>query len=104
MSINDIAALIARHVPAPNPLFGAVITTDLGLVDGAPIVLVRVGDATRRATYLPPYAVQLGNCFVARLDATPTAPLVIFSTNYQVPVAGGATGWGASWDSSAWGA
>lgn len=103
-TIADLAALIARHIPRPNPIAGATITADLGVVDGTPTVLVARGGETHRATYLPPYTVQLGNCFVARQGPELTAPLIVVTTNYQVPIApaigGGSTGSGLGYGPS----
>ncbi len=86
-TIAALAALVARHLPPPNPLLPAVLTTDTGLVNGTPGVLVRVGDATRPATYLPPLAIRQGNVFVTRTGAALTSPLVVLATNGQVPLA-----------------
>jgi len=86
-TVREVAALIARHLPPPNPILPAVLTTDTGLVNGTPSVLVRVGDETRPATYLPPLAIRQGNVFVTRAGAALTAPIVVLTTNYQVPVA-----------------
>lgn len=96
---DDIAALITSRIPRPSPITGGVIVADLGLTNDTPAVTVLTGGATRRAIYLPPHAVQVGNVFVGRAGPALTDPLICWASNYQVPVAaggGGGDGWGST--------
>ena len=84
-TMRDVAALLASRLLAPNPVQAGTIAADLGLSNGTPTVSVTLGDATRRALYLPPAAIVVGgHVFVAPLDGRADAPLAVIATNYQV--------------------
>lgn len=86
----DIATLLAARIPRRNPIIGAVIVADLGLVNGTQTVLAQAGGATWRVIYLAPLAVQVpGNIFITRAGRELTAPYICYTTNYQVPPGGG---------------
>ena len=78
-------ALLAALRP-PNPIRPALITADLGLVNGTPTVAVRLGrGGGQRAVYAVPQPVRAGRlCFVTRGDPGPTGALIVVATNYQV--------------------
>jgi hypothetical protein len=86
---DDIANLVIARIKRRNPLVAGVITEDRGLRNGTQVVGVSTGGATREATYLAPFALQVpGNCLVQRAGPDLTAPLIVPLSNYQVPVAG----------------
>ena len=96
-TIADVARLIADAILRQNPTVPAVITADLGLVNSTPLVSVSVGGATRQAIYPLPTAIQVGGgCFVARMSADLTSPLVVIASNYQVQPGTASSGYGGA--------
>lgn len=84
-TLEDVGRAVAALLPRPNPILPAIIATDLGLVNGTPLVLVNVAGARRQAVYPIPRALRLGGaCWVTRTGPHLTAPLMVIATNYQV--------------------
>jgi hypothetical protein len=91
-TMRDIAQLIANRIAPPNPIMVGQLIQDLGTNADTPMVTVALGEAERRAVYLPPHAIT-PECgvFVARMSADLSSPLIVLATNIQVgPWGGGA--------------
>lgn len=84
-TLEDVGRAVAALLPRANPILPATVTTDLGLVNGTPQVVVSVAGARVQAIYPVPRAIGLGGAvFVTRTGPALTDPCVVVATNYQV--------------------
>jgi hypothetical protein len=81
---HRLARDIIGYLRPASPTVPALITSDLGTVNGTPVLRVDVGGGGRRAIYPLPYPAQVGRLIFVEPVAPGARELVAVASNYQV--------------------